>query len=299
MDIPQLRAVLSVADAGNFTRAAERLGIAQPSLSQHILNLEKELGQKLFHRLGRKAVATEAGVAFIERARRILFEVESATKELSDSPAMERRITVGAIQTLAPYVLPSLIQRCRKRFPNLRISIQEDFKVRLLQGILDGELDLALVSLPADDPRVHAEPLLREPLLLAVAKDHALAHKPQVTAGDLAGETFIMLGSSSSLTAQVRSFCGDHDFEPNIGFRCSQVATVKGLVALGVGISILPRVAISEDDHAIKYIHLHGAEPYREIGVLRHLQRYQSRGAEQFLGVLRERARELVEGPPV
>jgi LysR family hydrogen peroxide-inducible transcriptional activator len=299
MEIQQLRSVLAVADAGNFTRAAERLDIAQPSLSQHILNLEKELGQKLFHRLGRKAVPTEAGKGFIERARRIIFEIESATKEIGDSPAMERRITVGAIPTLAPYVIPSLIQRCRKRFANLRVSVHEDFKARLLEGILEGHLDLALVSLPVDDARIHAEPLLREPLLVAVARDHPLADKAKVTPADLEPETFIMLGSFSSLTAQVRSFFGNQNFEPRIGFRCAQVATVKGLVAIGAGISILPRVATSPDDREITYIQLHGAEPFREIGVIRHLQRYQSRGAEQFLGVVRDRARELVGGAPV
>jgi LysR family hydrogen peroxide-inducible transcriptional activator len=206
---------------------------------------------------------------------------------------------VGAIPTLAPYLLPSLIQRCRKRFLNLRISVQEDFKTRLLQGIVDGVLDLALVSLPVEDSRIHAEPLLREPLLLAVAKHHPLALKGQAIPSDLADETFVMLGTSSSLAEQVRSFFGDHHFEPRIGFRCSQVATVKSLVGIGVGVSILPRIARSELDHDIQYIELHGAEPFREIGVLRHVQRYQSRGAEQFLGVVRERARELVEGAPV
>src|ERR1700678_1572178 len=109
MELSQLRYVLAVAEAGNFTRAAERANIAQPSLSQQIIKLEKELGHKLFHRLGRKAVPTEAGIAFLERARRILFEVEDATRELGDSPTFERRITIGAIPTLASSVLPKFI----------------------------------------------------------------------------------------------------------------------------------------------------------------------------------------------
>src|SRR6202142_4316444 len=120
MELSQLRYVLAVAETGNFTRAAARSNIAQPSLSQQIINLERELGHKLFHRLGRKAVPTEAGNAFLDRARRILFEVEDATKELADSPTFERKITVGAISSLAPYVLPELIRRCRKTFPNLQ-----------------------------------------------------------------------------------------------------------------------------------------------------------------------------------
>lgn len=297
MELLQLRYVLAVADGGNFTRASERLNISQPSLSQQILNLEKELGHKLFHRLGRRAVPTEAGTAFIERARRILFEVESAAKEFSDSPSLERRITVGAIPTLAPYILPALISRSKKRFPNLQINIHEDFKSRLVHGIIEGELDIALVTLPVVDSRIHTEPILREPLLLAVGKTHPLAQRKSISPRDLANETFVMLGTSSSLTAQVQSFCGDHHFQPKIGFRCAQVATVKALVGLGEGVAILPRVTRGpEDEGAIHYIKLADAEPYREIGILRHLQRYQSRGAEQFLSIVRERAAELVHG---
>src|SRR5512133_1554251 len=105
MELQQLRYFVAVADTGNFTRASERSHVSQPSLSQQILNLEREVGHKLFHRLGRKAVLTEAGATFLERARRILFEVENAAKELSDHPALERRIAVGAVQTVMPYLL--------------------------------------------------------------------------------------------------------------------------------------------------------------------------------------------------
>jgi LysR family transcriptional regulator, hydrogen peroxide-inducible genes activator len=296
MELSQLRYVLAVADMGNFTRAAARCNIAQPSLSQQIIKLEKELGHKLFHRLGRKAVLTEAGVVFLERARRIVFEIESAAKELGDHPSLERRITVGAIPTLAPYVLPQLITRCHKRFPNLQVNIREDFKVTLLRELLEGDLDLALVALPVSDPRIQVEVLWKEPLNLAVAKDHPLASKPRVTAADLAQETFILLGSSSSLAAQVKRFCGDHHFEPRMGSRCAQVATVKALVGIGAGITILPRVTRSPADRdSLAYIALADAEPDREIAVLRHMQRYQSRGAEQFLSLLREGSGE----PPV
>jgi LysR family hydrogen peroxide-inducible transcriptional activator len=289
MELSQLRYVLAVAEAGNFTRAAARSNIAQPSLSQQIIKLERELGHKLFHRLGRKAVLTEAGSAFAERARKILFEVEDATKELGDSPSFERRITVGAIPTLAPYLLPTLIARCRKRHPNLQVNIREDFKSTLIREMLEGELDLALVALPMEEASIQVEVLWKEALILAVAKDHPLASKVGVTAADLANETFILLGSSSSLTAQVRRFCGDHHFEPRIGSRCAQVATVKALVATGAGISILPSGAKSADDRdLITYVALSDAEPIREIAVLKHMQRYQSRGAEQFLALVRE-----------
>jgi LysR family hydrogen peroxide-inducible transcriptional activator len=297
MELTQLRYLVAVAETGNFTRASERCGVSQPSLSQQVINLEKELGHKLFHRLGRKAVLTEAGGAFLERSRHILFEVENATKELSDHPTLERRISVGAIPTLAPFILPTLIERCRKRHPNLQIHGHENFRSSLVNLLLEGVIDLAVVALPVNDARIHVEPLFREPLLLVVGKGHPLAARPAVTAADLADETFVMLGSSSSLAAQVQSFCGDHHLQPRIGFRCAQVSTVKALVEMGAGISILPRVARAPDDQdTLAYVRLAGAEPMREVAVLRHVQRYQSRGAEQFLALLREMAKEPARG---
>ncbi len=289
MELTQLRYVLAVAETGNFTRASVSLNIAQPSISQQINKLERELGHKLFHRIGRKAILTEAGAVFLERARKILFEVEDAASELKDHPTLERRITVGAIPTLAPFLLPSALTRCRERFPNLQVNIREDFKVTLIRDILEGELDLALVALPVTDPSINAEVLWKEPLILVVAKAHPLAAKAKVTSADLADQTFILLGSSSSLAAQVSRFCGEHHFEPRIGSRCAQIATVKALVAIGAGISILPRLARSpEDDASLAYITLADAEPFREIAALRHMQRYQTRGSEQFLTLIRE-----------
>jgi LysR family hydrogen peroxide-inducible transcriptional activator len=295
MKLHQLEYLVAVAETGNFTRASERCNVSQPSLSQQIINLEREVGHKLFHRLGRKAVMTEAGATFLDRARKILFEVENASKELADSPGLERRITVGAIPTLAPYLLPTLIERCRKRQPNLQIDVRENFRSQLMAGVIDGELDLALIATPAKDSRIHVEPLLREPLLLVVGKGHPLAGRNRILTEDLAGETFVMLGSSSSLAEQVQSFCGDHHVQPRIGYRCAQIATVKALVALGVGISILPRIAQDPDDKAsLTYVSLADTAPVREIAVIRHLQRYQSRGAEEFLSVLRQAAGDLV-----
>src|SRR5215510_6886327 len=113
MEIHQLRYFVAVAETENFTRASARSNVSQPSLSQQILNLESEVGHKLFHRLGRKAVLTEAGNAFLERARRILVEVENAAKELSDHPRLGRRITVGAVQTVMPYLIAPLLVQAR------------------------------------------------------------------------------------------------------------------------------------------------------------------------------------------
>jgi len=291
MELDQLRYLVAIAETGNFTRAAERSHITQPSLSQQIINLEREVGHKLFHRLGRKAVLTEAGATFLERARRILFEVDNAAKELSDHPALDRRITVGAVQTVMPYLVAPLIARCQELHPNLQIHAREDFRVDLVRAVVEGELDLAVITLPIKDPRLSIEPLLTEPLLLVVGKRHRFANRAEINFNDLAEETFATMGESSTLAAQIHAFFGDHNFVPKVGYRCAQVATLKQFVAMGLAISILPQVARLPDDRdTLTYLRLTSTAPTRELAVIRHLQRYQSRGAEQFLAFLREHA---------
>lgn len=289
MEIYQLRYFVAVAETQNFTRAAERSNVSQPALSQQIINLEAEIGHKLFHRLGRKAVLTEAGQTFLDRARRILFEVENAAKELSDHPSLERRITVGAVQTVMPYLLTPFIAQCRTSHPNLLIDAREDFRSNLLRGVLEGDLDLAVVPLPVQEHRVSVEPLLTEPLLLVVGRNHPFASRTEISINDLAEETFISLGDSSALASQIRTFFGDGKFQPRIGIRCAQVATLKLFATMGLGISLLPQLARTADDNdTLTYLRLSGKQPTRELAVIRHLQRYQSRGSQQFLTLLRD-----------
>ena len=296
MEHHQLRYFVAVADTENFTRASERCNVSQPSLSQQIIKLEGELDHKLFHRLGKKAVLTEAGAAFLDRAKRILFEVESAAKELGDKSGLERRIAIGAVQSVMPYLLIGLIAKCRESHPNLLIDAQEDFRNDLVQAVIDGGLDLAVVPQPVKDHRISVETLFTEPLLLVVGKRHAFATRAEINVQDLANETFVSLGDSSTLATQIRTFFGDQHLEPRIGIRCAQVATLKSFIAAGLGISLLPQLARQPDDReSLVYLRLTGSVPTRELVVIRHIQRYQSRGAEQFLAVLREHVREHVE----
>ncbi|HEX2100621.1 MAG TPA: LysR family transcriptional regulator [Candidatus Synoicihabitans sp.] len=299
MELHQLRYVVAVAEAGNFTRAAQRAYVTQPSLSQQIAKLEEELGHKLFHRLGRRAVPTEAGLVFIERARQILLEVDNATKEMKDDPSLGRTITVGAVPTLAPYLLPPLLDRVRTELPNLTINTREGFRAELVEEVVGGKLDLAFVSLPLRDHRISIETIFSEPLLLAVSTSHRLATQPDVTPGDLANETFVMMGNGSTLTRQIERFCGEYDFVPRIGYRCAQVATLKSLVSLGLGVAILPQITRHlSDRRSLIYRELSGRAPLRELAVIRHLQRYQTRGAQQFLQLAREALHSVQETRP-
>ena len=295
MELHQLRYFVAVAETENFTRASERCNVSQPSLSQQIINLEDEMGHKLFHRLGKKVVLTEAGGALLDRAKRILLEVENASKELGDRSTLGRRITVGAVQTVMPYLLTGLIARCRETHPNLLINAHEDFRQDLIKAVVDGELDLAVVPQPVKEHRVSVEPLLEEPLLLVVGKTHRFATRSEISIQDVANETFVSMGDSSTLATQIRAFFGDQHLQPRMGFRCAQVSTLKLFVSSGLGITLLPQMARLPDDRdTLVYLRLTGSVPTRELVVIRHLQRYQSQGAEQFLKLLREHARQHV-----
>jgi LysR family hydrogen peroxide-inducible transcriptional activator len=158
----------------------------------------------------------------------------------------------------------------------------------LVRAVVEGDLDVAIVPLPVKDHRVSVESLLIEPLLLAVARNHPIASRAEISINDLAAETFISLGDSSALAAQIRAFFGDHKFQPRIGFRCAQVATLKLFISMGLGISILPQLArLPDDSEALTYLRITGSQPTRELAIIRHLQRYQSRGVEEFLALLR------------
>ena len=289
MEIYQLRYFLAVAETGNFTKAAARSFISQPSLSQQILNLEEELGQQLFHRLGRKAVLTEAGHTLLEGARRILSDVDQTLLELKESTELGPKVTVGAIPTVAPFLFPALIAHCRASEILLDIHTQEDFRRPLAEAVLDGRLDWALISLPFNEPRLHIEKLYSEPLWVAMSANHRLAKAETLNFEALRDENFILLGEASTLTLQIQHFCGDHDFEPHIAHRCGQLATAKSLTAMGLGITVLPKSARSANDpEGLIFRKFTGpVQPFRDIALVRHRRRHIGPGAQLFAEVAR------------
>lgn len=289
MEIYQLRYFLAVAETGNFTKAAQRCFISQPSLSQQILNLEEEFGQPLFHRLGRKAVLTDAGRTLAEGARRILGDVDQTLQDLKESAGQGPKVTVGAIPTVAPFIFPAILAYCRATDTPLNIQTQEDFRRPLAEAVLNGDLDWALISLPFNEPRLHIEKLYSEPLWLALSANHRLAHAEQLTFESLRDEQFILLGEASTLTLQIQRFCGDHDFEPRIGHRCSQLATAKSLTAMGLGVTVLPKSARSATDpEGLVFRRFTGpVQPSRDIALVRHRRRHQGTGALRFAELAR------------
>lgn len=289
MELYQLRYFLAVAETGNFTKAAARSFISQPSLSQQILNLEEEFGQKLFHRMGRKAVLTEAGKTLMEGARRILSDVDQTLQDLKENTGLGPKVSVGAIPTVAPFFFPAVMAHCRTNDILLDLHTQEDFRRPLAEAVLEGQLDWALISLPFNEPRLHIDKLYSEPLWVAMSASHPLAKAEHLTFESLRDESFILLGEASTLTLQIQRFCGDHDFEPHISHRCGQLATAKTLTAMGLGIMVLPKSARSATDpEGLIFRKFSGPVlPSRDIALVRHRRRHLGAGALLFAEVAR------------
>lgn len=289
MELHQLRYFVAVARTGNFSRAAERCHVSQPSLSQQILKLERRLGQPLLNRLGRRAVLTDAGRALLDRATAILAAVEDAERRLSSRGLQGGRLTVGAIPTIAPYLLPATLEAFAGHCPNVDLEVQEDVTRTVLAGVVEGDLDLALVALPVTEERLHAEPLLTEPLLVALPRGHPLTRRRRIQIRDLNQERFILLNEMHCLGEQALSLCRAHDCQPRIACRSAQIATVQALIALGHGISLLPEMARRADQsNRLVYRSLANEESCRTIAAVWHRHSYHSPAAECFLANLRQ-----------
>jgi LysR family hydrogen peroxide-inducible transcriptional activator len=249
MEMHQLRYVIAIARVGNFSRAAEQCHVAQPSLSQQVRKLEDELGERLFERKKREATLTPHGEAFLPRAIRILEEVEAARREANDAKNLLRgAVTIGGLPTIAPYLLPPVMGTFMKRFPGLEIIVSEDTTEKLLQKLAGFEIDFAVVSLPIQDPRVEMKRLFSEELLLALPPQHRLTRRKVVAAEDLESELVIVMKEGHCLADQVLGFCGRHDLHTAISFRSSQLETIRAFVRAGMGISLIPAMAIRKGE---------------------------------------------------
>lgn len=288
----QLRYFIAVAEEGNFTRAAQKSFVSQPSLSSQIIKLEDELGQKLFNRLGRRAELTEAGRILERRARSILLDVENAEKEIQlNSGDVKGRLSVGSTPSVAPYLLPPVIAYCQRTYPDLDIRFEEDLRRPLMRNLVEGDLEVAICSYPGDNAHIEAEPILQEALLLVANKGHPLARKTKVSINDFKSEPLVMLGESNTLGEKVLEFFDRNDFKPKIACICSQVKTVKALVQNNVGLAILPEMARGENDgFDIAYKSLVSARMNRLVFALTYGKRYLSPGGRSFIDAIRRYA---------
>lgn len=295
MELQQLRYFVAVAKYSNFTRAAEASLVSQPSLSQQIIKLEKELGRPLFERLGRTARLTDAGRTFLDHAEQVLRLVDDAKARVTDS-AESGRLVVGAIPTIAPYLLPRLLDDFRRECAGARIEVVEETTRNSLELCVRGEVDLLLLALPVSVEHLHAEPLFEEELHLVLPKKHTLAAKPRITAADIDEEPLLLLNETHCLSENALSFCRRKSLQPLVTSRVSQLATLQELVSLGQGLSFVPEMAKRLDGAKSRtYRSLAGDKPMRTIGVAWHEFRYKTKLFRRFVEWLRPWAKEFAE----
>ncbi|CAF0696197.1 LysR family transcriptional regulator [Candidatus Methylacidithermus pantelleriae] len=296
MEIFQLRYFVAAARTGSFTRAAQLCHVSQPSLSQQILNLEQELGQRLFDRLGRRVLLTPAGKTLLEHALAILHEVESAKREITESRAsLKRPITVAAIPTVAPYLLPPVLQRIKKQHPELEVFLEEGLTQQVLSLVLSGEADFGVIALPVEEDRVGIEQLVTEPFYVALSQVDPLAKRPQCTLAELKGRRFLLLDEIHCLGELISRFCRTHGLEPKLVSRCSQLCTIQRLIGAAQGISLLPAIVCHQDrDTSLQYRPLAGEAPKRTLVAIWHRKRGISQGVERLITELKMEARSIL-----
>lgn len=287
MELHRLRYFVAVAETGGFTRAAAREGVTQPSLSQQILELEKELDTSLFDRLGRKVVLTAAGEQLLPYARSVLASVADAERAVRGGVGGELR--AGAIPTVAPYLLPEVTRRFVADHPETRLRLLEDRTERLLEALRAGELDVGVMALPVLDDKLHVEKLFTEPLVVAVPAGHRLAAKEVVRFGDLSEEPFLLLDDLHCFGDQVLSLCRRGGrFEPRVACKGEQIGTLLALVSGGVGVTVVPRMAaLAEPSKTREYRPLAGPAPTRTLCAVWHKHRYRPPAVRAFVALLK------------
>lgn len=265
MEIHQLRYACAVADTGSFSRAAERCQVAQPSLSQQILKLETDLGAKLFDRLGRSIRLTEAGRAFLPHARSILEAMETArTSVLVPDADVRGSVAVGAIPTIAPYLLPDCVAGFTGRYPDANLRIVEDRTPVLVDGLRDLSLDLAILALPLRYKDLQVVPLRTEPIFAALLNSHPQADAATLSLKDLRNEPFVLLRDGHCFRDLSVAACSSARITPNIAFESDQFRSVLAMVGAGVGISIVPEMAVDPGANC-RFVRLTDAHARRTI----------------------------------
>lgn len=283
MELQQLRYLCAIVDTGSFSRAAEHCHVAQPSLSQQISKLEDELGSRLFDRLGRSIRLTDAGRTFLPHARTVLHQTELARSEV-DGRRRDARgtVIVGVIPTIAPYYLPQRIAAFRRRFPESALRIVEETTPVLVDSLRSFAIDIAILSLPLRHREFEVVPLLTERLYVALPPDHPRADAAAISLRELRAERFVLLRDGHCFREIALAACNRAHLDPRIAFESAQFSSLLGMVAAGVGVSLVPEMAIDRRA-ACRYVRISDAKAVRTIAAARLKGRSFSRVQQAFV----------------
>lgn len=243
MELRHLRYFVSVAEELHVSRAAARLHIAQPALSRQIRQLEDELGAELFRREKRRLTLSPTGAAFLPEARRTLASAEHAVAVTQASERGELGdLSIGFVESAAFGILPSLVKKFRQQCPAVRLQLWELVSNEQLRSLQESRLDVGFLRIPIDGCSICTRTVVREPLMAALPLSHPLAKKISIRLSQLAGESFILFPRALGphFFDQIVGACQRAGFVPKIAQEAIQMGTIVSLVAIGLGVALVP-----------------------------------------------------------
>jgi DNA-binding transcriptional LysR family regulator len=288
MELQQLRYFVAVADTGKFTTAARDLHVAQPSISKQVRKLEDELGAVLLERRRTGVMLTDAGAILLPWAKRVLADLDGARSEVAGLATLERgRLSVGATPSVSTVLLPRVLAAFHSEHPGITLSVIEAGSRDLVDRLAAGELDLALVILPVPHEELfETTPLIREELVLAVAKKHPLARRKTVRVGDLRGVPLVMFRDGYDLRSATITACEQAGFHPTFAVEGAEMDGVLRMAAAGVGVAVVPMMVVERGGPLVA-VRLSQPTLSRSVGVAFRRDRHHSRASDAFVTRLR------------
>ncbi|WP_193199904.1 LysR family transcriptional regulator [Nostoc sp. MG11] len=272
MELRHLRYFIAVAEELHFSRAAERLHIAQPPLSQQIQQLEAELGVELFHRKTKRQVQlTEAGQVFLQEAYQLLAQLEKAIELTQRTGRGEKgQLRIGFTSLVTYDLLPVILRRFREQFPEVELVLQELTTAQQEQALKDGHIHVGFAHPPLEDNTLNQECIQQEALIVAMFETHPLAEQKRILMRSLSNENFIMFPRhlGPGLYDQIVSLCQQGNFSPKVAQEAIQMQTIIGLVSAEMGIAIVPSSLQNLQRSEVVYRSLEENTPLIETAVV-------------------------------
>jgi LysR family transcriptional regulator, hydrogen peroxide-inducible genes activator len=270
MELQQLRYIVALSKELNFVRAAKRVGITQPTLSQQIKKLEDELGQPLFERSPHNVRLTSQGQTFVSYAIKALDTLSEGEREIKESKnALKGKISIAFIPTIGPYILPPLLNKLKKKAPDLKLELFEETTSVLVDHLKSGKFDMGILALPIDDHSLVSKELGEEEFFVCVSKEHALAKKETINIKQMLDQDVLMLQEGHCFRDQALEFCSTHHANPHILFEGSSLVSVMNLAAANVGMTLVPKIAVNRSLYSsLKFIPFSKPKPTRKIGAI-------------------------------
>lgn len=270
--LTDLKYLVALADEQHFAKAAQKCFVSQPTLSIAIKKLEDNLGITIFERENHRVLITPAGEEVVSQARKIILEAYNLLDIVeSNQNPYKQPLKIGAIFTIGPYIFPELIQKVIDEEPKLQLIVEESYTDGLISKLLNGELDAIILATETNHPELTQIELYDDKLAVICAKEHTLAKVSKINSADLDKETFLLLGLGNCFRDQVLKICPECNASANNGLgliTASSLETIKFMVAMNIGISILPELALKNLPKEVKIKPLPKPAPSRKLSLV-------------------------------